>query len=57
MNLDTYRNTDIGIIFQSYNLLPSLTAIENIMLSMDISKVKVKNIHRMYVTEQILFMN
>lgn len=43
MNLDTYRNTDIGIVFQSYNLLPSLTAIENIMLSMDISKVKVKN--------------
>ena len=22
MNLDTYRNTDIGIVFQSYNLLP-----------------------------------
>ena len=41
MNLDTYRNTDIGIVFQSYNLLPSLTAIENIILSMDISKVKV----------------
>ncbi len=43
MNLDTYRNTDIGIVFQSYNLLPRLTAIENIILSMDISKVKVKN--------------
>ena len=42
MNLDRYRNTDIGIVFQSYNLLPSLTAIENIMLSMEISKVKVK---------------
>lgn len=43
MNLDRYRNTDIGIVFQSYNLLPRLTAIENIVLSMDISKVKVKN--------------
>lgn len=43
INLDTYRNTDIGIVFQSYNLLPSLTAIENIILSMDISNVKVKN--------------
>lgn len=43
MNLDNYRNTDIGIVFQSYNLLPSLTAIENIILSMDVSKVKVKN--------------
>lgn len=43
MNLDSYRNTEIGIVFQSYNLLPRLTAIENIILSMDISKVKVKN--------------
>lgn len=42
MNLDRYRNTDIGIVFQSYNLLPRLTAIENIILSMDVSKVKVK---------------
>ena len=43
MNLDKYRNTDIGIVFQSYNLLPRLTAIENIILSMDVSQVKVKN--------------
>lgn len=43
MNLDRYRNTDIGIVFQSYNLLPRLTAMENIILSMDVSKVKVKN--------------
>lgn len=42
-DLDTYRNTYIGIVFQSYNLLPHLTAIENIVLSMDISKVKVDN--------------
>ncbi len=43
MNLDKYRNTDIGIVFQSYNLLPRLTAIENIVLSMDVSRVKIKN--------------
>ena len=43
MNLNTYRNTDIGIVFQSYNLLPRLTALENIVLSMDISKVRVEN--------------
>ncbi len=43
MNLDKYRNTDIGIVFQSYNLLPSFTAIENIILSMDVSKVKIKS--------------
>ena len=41
MNLDNYRSRDVGIVFQSYNLLPHLTALENIILSMDISKVKV----------------
>lgn len=43
MDLDHYRNTDIGIVFQSYNLLPHLTALENIILSMDISHIKVDN--------------
>ena len=43
MDLDVYRNTGIGIVFQSYNLLPHLTTMENIILSMDISKVKVKD--------------
>ena len=43
MNLDEYRSKDIGIIFQSYNLLPHLTASENITLSMDISKIDYKN--------------
>ena len=41
MNLDDYRSRDVGIVFQSYNLLPHLTALENIIPSMDISKVKV----------------
>ena len=40
MDLDKYRNTNIGIVFQSFNLLPHLTAIENIILSMDIGKIK-----------------
>ena len=40
MDLDKYRNTDIGIVFQSYNLLPTYTAIENIILSMDINNLK-----------------
>src|SRR5574344_2648188 len=43
MNLDKYRNTNIGIVFQSYNLLPHLTAIENVILSMDIAHLKVDN--------------
>lgn len=40
IDLDKYRNTYIGIVFQSYNLLPHLTAIENIVLSMEISGIK-----------------
>ena len=40
MDLDKYRNSDIGIVFQSYNLLPQYTALENIILSMDISNIK-----------------
>ncbi len=34
---------DIGIVFQSYNLLPHLTASENIILSMNISNLKIEN--------------
>ena len=40
VDLDKYRNSDIGIVFQSYNLLPHLTASENIVLSMDINGLK-----------------
>lgn len=41
IDLDLYRSCDIGIVFQSYNLLPHMSAMENIILSMDISKVNV----------------
>ncbi len=41
IDLDLYRSRDIGIVFQSYNLLPHMSAMENIILSMDISKVNV----------------
>ncbi|MDE5888732.1 MAG: ABC transporter ATP-binding protein [Bacilli bacterium] len=40
INLDKYRNSEIGIVFQSYNLLPHLTASENVILSMDINGLK-----------------
>ncbi len=43
VNLDYYRSHDIGIVFQSYNLLPFMTASENIILSMDASGLKVLN--------------
>ena len=43
INLDTYRNSEIGIVFQSYNLLPYMTASENIILSMNASGRKIEN--------------
>ena len=39
MNLDTYRNTDIGIVFQSYNLIPHQTVLANVELALTISGV------------------
>ena len=43
INRDIYRSNEIGVIFQNYNLLPHLTALENVILSMDISNIKVKD--------------
>ncbi|MEE0681936.1 MAG: ABC transporter ATP-binding protein [Candidatus Gastranaerophilaceae bacterium] len=43
LDRDQYRARDIGVIFQGYNLLTNATAVENIELSMHISKAKVKN--------------
>lgn len=43
LNHYEYRSREIGVIFQSFNLLPKLTAVENVMLSMDISGVKCEN--------------
>ncbi|WP_026478714.1 ABC transporter ATP-binding protein [Alkaliphilus transvaalensis] len=40
---DKYRAESIGVIFQGYNLLTNVTAVENIVLSMCISKTKEKN--------------
>ncbi len=34
---DKYRAKDIGVVFQSFNLLTNATAVENIVLSMNIS--------------------
>lgn len=35
-----FRSKYIGVIFQSYNLITKFTALENVMLSMDIAGVK-----------------
>lgn len=39
----TYRNSNIGIVFQSYNLLNYLTPFQNIMVAMEITKNKIQN--------------
>lgn len=43
INENKYRSNNVGVIFQSLNLLPHLTALENVELSMDISDTKIKN--------------
>lgn len=43
MDLDRYRSHEIGIVFQSYNLLPFMTAGENIMLSLKASGKEYKD--------------
>jgi len=42
LDRDNYRARNIGVIFQNFNLLTNVTAVENIMLSMSISGSKVK---------------
>lgn len=40
---DEYRAKGIGVIFQAYNLITNATAVQNIVLSMNISASKEKN--------------
>ena len=39
----TFRSRYIGVVFQSYNLITKYTALENVVLSMDVSGAKIKN--------------
>lgn len=43
VNAYQYRREYIGVIFQSFNLLYHLTAIENVVLSMEVSNKKIEN--------------
>jgi putative ABC transport system ATP-binding protein len=38
-----YRNSKIGIIFQSYNLLPYMNALQNVQMAMEITSNKIEN--------------
>ena len=39
----TFRSRYIGVVFQSFNLITKYTALENVILSMDVSGFKIKN--------------
>ena len=46
INKYTFRSKYIGVVFQSFNLITKYTAIENVILSMDIAGCKIKNKHQ-----------
>lgn len=39
----TFRSKYIGVVFQSFNLITKYTALENVMLSMDVANYKINN--------------
>ncbi|MDX8045752.1 ABC transporter ATP-binding protein [Gracilibacillus sp. S3-1-1] len=43
---ETYRRNKIGIIFQSYNLIPTFTAVENVLIAMSITQNELPNEHK-----------
>ena len=43
LDREKYRSKNIGVIFQSFNLLPHLTALENVILSLDVANAKSEN--------------
>ncbi|MDG4589190.1 ATP-binding cassette domain-containing protein [Enterococcus faecium] len=43
LDRDKYRCKNIGVVFQSYNLLTNATVLDNILLSMNISGVDVRD--------------
>lgn len=43
LDRDNYRAKSVGVIFQGYNLLTNATALENIVLSMNISGSREKD--------------
>lgn len=41
-----YRRSTIGFVFQNYNLIPNLSALENVMLAMEFAGVKKSTRHQ-----------
>lgn len=49
-----YRSKYVGVIFQSFNLLPNMTALENVMLSMNIAGIKQKRSQKEKTARELL---
>lgn len=43
IGLTSFRNKNIGIVFQSYNLIPYMTSLQNVLTAIEITKNKVEN--------------
>ncbi|PWN13306.1 ABC transporter [Bacillus thuringiensis] len=43
IGLDRYRNQYVSVIFQAYNLITYMTALQNVLTAMEITGVKVQN--------------
>lgn len=41
-NLTRFRRQHVGFVFQSFNLVPNLSALDNVMLPMEFAKVKAR---------------
>ncbi|MBQ9673653.1 MAG: ABC transporter ATP-binding protein [Ruminococcus sp.] len=54
LNRDRYRASNIGVVFQSYNLLTNATALDNVVLSMNISGNKDKTSEKKQMALEVL---
>ncbi|SDP69891.1 putative ABC transport system ATP-binding protein [Litchfieldia salsa] len=52
IGLSKFRNKYVSIVFQSYNLLPYMSALQNVITAMDITKSPQKN-KRQYAIEML----
>jgi putative ABC transport system ATP-binding protein len=43
IGLTNYRNKNIGIVFQSYNLITYMSSLQNVLTAMEITKNKIEN--------------
>ncbi|MDR3053757.1 MAG: ABC transporter ATP-binding protein [Coriobacteriales bacterium] len=56
LGYDNYRRNHVGIVFQSYNLIPWLTAVENVLVAMDATDNKLPKDQHAVVTNLLTFL-